>query len=67
MVPLVKLFYPRMQGLFHLEESYLYISRGVGTGGPPMRLGSPPEIVHITLRSPEKAAGLQGAGKGKVG
>jgi predicted MPP superfamily phosphohydrolase len=53
MVPLVKLFYPRMQGLFHLEDSYLYISRGVGTGGPPMRLGSPPEIVHITLRSPE--------------
>lgn len=67
MVPLVKLFYSRMQGLFHLEDSYLYISRGVGTGGPPMRLGSPPEIVHITLRSPEKAAGLQGAGKGRVG
>jgi predicted MPP superfamily phosphohydrolase len=23
----------------------------VGTGGPPMRLGSPPEIVHIRLRA----------------
>jgi len=52
MVPLARIFYPRMQGLFRLEDSYLYVSRGVGTGGPPMRLGSPPEIVHITLRSP---------------
>jgi predicted MPP superfamily phosphohydrolase len=53
MVPLVRLFYPRMRGLFRLGDSYLYVSRGVGTGGPPMRLGSPPEIVQITLRSPE--------------
>ncbi len=53
MVPLVRLFYPRMQGLFRQEDSYLYVSRGVGTGGPVMRLGSPPEIVHITLRSPK--------------
>ena len=55
MVPLAWLFYPRMQGLFRLEGSYLYVSRGVGTGGPPMRLGSPPEIVHIRLRSPESS------------
>ncbi|MCX5914127.1 MAG: metallophosphoesterase [Deltaproteobacteria bacterium] len=53
MVPLVRIFYPRMQGLFRLEDSYLYVSRGVGTRGPPMRLGSPPEIVHIRLRSPK--------------
>ena len=53
MIPLARFFYPRMQGLFKLEDSYLYVSRGVGTGGPPMRLGSPPEIVHITLRSPK--------------
>ncbi len=53
MVPLARIFYPRMQGQFRLDDSYLYISRGVGTGGPPMRLGSPPEIVHITLRSPK--------------
>ena len=53
MVPLVRLFYPRMQGLFRLEDSYLYVTRGVGTGGPPMRLGSPPELLHIRLRSPK--------------
>ncbi len=53
MVPLARIFYPRMQGLFRLDDSYLYVSRGVGTGGPPMRLASPPEIVHITLRRPK--------------
>jgi predicted MPP superfamily phosphohydrolase len=53
MVPLARIFYPRMQGLFRLDDSYLYVSRGVGTGGPPMRLASPPEIAHITLRSPK--------------
>ncbi len=55
MIPLVRLLYPRMQGLFRLEDSYLYVSRGVGTGGPPMRLGSPPEIVYIRLRSPKSS------------
>ncbi len=53
MVPLAKIFYPRMRGLFRLNDSHLYVSRGVGTGGPPMRLGSAPEIVHITLRRPK--------------
>ena len=54
MVPLVRLFYSHMQGLSRNGESYLFVSRGVGTGGPPMRLGSPPEIVQITLRSSQK-------------
>ena len=53
MVPLARLFYAHMQGLFRNGESYLFVSRGVGTGGPPMRLGSPPEIVQITLRTPK--------------
>ena len=34
------------------SSSTLYVSRGVGTGGPPMRLGSPPELVYIRLHSP---------------
>jgi hypothetical protein len=54
MVPLVRLFYSHMQGLSRNGESYLFVSRGVGTGGPPMRLGSPPEIVQIRLRSSQK-------------
>ena len=51
MVPLARLFFPHFRGLYHLAESYLLVSRGVGTGGPPMRLGSPPEIIRIKLRS----------------
>jgi len=35
----------------HKDGSFqIYISRGVGTWGPPMRVGCPPEIVVITLR-----------------
>jgi predicted MPP superfamily phosphohydrolase len=51
MLPVVRLFFPRFRGLYRLQDSYLYVSRGVGTGGPPMRLGSPPELVYIRLRS----------------
>ena len=54
MVPFARLFYSHLRGLSHVGESYLYVSRGVGTGGPPMRLGSPPELVYIRLHSPEK-------------
>jgi len=49
----VKYFYPYTRGLFQLKESFLYVSRGVGTGGPPLRHGSPPEIVYICLRAPQ--------------
>jgi predicted MPP superfamily phosphohydrolase len=56
MVPVTRLFYPRFRGLYHIEDSYLYVSRGVGTGGPPMRLGSPPELVYIFLRSAKQVA-----------
>jgi predicted MPP superfamily phosphohydrolase len=49
-----RMIYPRTPGLHRVGESKLYVSRGAGTWGPPMRLGSPPEIVHITLRSPKQ-------------
>jgi hypothetical protein len=46
-----QMIYPRTPGLHQMGESHLYVSRGVGTWGPPMRLGSPPELVYIRLRS----------------
>jgi len=55
--PVAQILYPYLRGLHRLEESYLYVSRGIGTGGPPMRLGSPPEIVEIRLRSRESGTG----------
>jgi predicted MPP superfamily phosphohydrolase len=37
-------------GLHKDGSFHLYVSSGVGTWGPPMRIGAPPEIVVITLR-----------------
>jgi len=50
---LSRMIYPRTPGLHQIGESKMYVSRGAGTWGPPMRLGSPPEIVQITLRRPK--------------
>lgn len=44
-----KLFYPKVYGLYDLNGTYLYISAGTGTWGPPMRLGSRSEITVIKL------------------
>ena len=38
-------------GLFKIDNSYLYVNRGLGTTGPPIRIGAPPEITHITLKA----------------
>ena len=46
---LVGLRWPRYAGLYTEKQSHLYVSRGVGFVGPPMRGGSPPEIVKVTL------------------
>jgi len=37
-------------GLFHEGRSTLYVSRGLGTTGPPVRLGARPEIAILELR-----------------
>jgi hypothetical protein len=45
---LVSLFYKYMNGLYELgNNSSLYVSRGTGTWGPPIRFLSPPEITVI--------------------
>lgn len=38
-------------GLYRQGRSWLYVNRGVGTTGPPVRLGAPPELAVITLRA----------------
>lgn len=45
-----KLFDPYVQGLYRQGETYLYINRGLGTSGLPLRFLSPPEVTFITLR-----------------
>jgi len=42
-----KIFYPYQYGLYNIGESFLYVTSGVGTWGPPMRVLSESEIVLI--------------------
>lgn len=43
-------FYPMQSGYYRLpKDSVLYVSRGTGTWGPPVRLLSPPEVTVIDL------------------
>ena len=46
--------YPTQEGLAHLSNnSYLYVSRGTGTWGPPIRVLAPPEVTVIELVHPK--------------
>ena len=38
-------------GLYRQGRSWLYVNRGAGTTGPPIRLGAPAELTVLTLRS----------------
>lgn len=49
---LVRLAQPFVRGLHSLGQTQIYVNRGTGFWGPPMRLGSDPEITLITLRAP---------------
>ncbi|MBF0317992.1 MAG: metallophosphoesterase [Nitrospirae bacterium] len=48
---LTRFYYPIHAGLLRFrDDTFLYVSRGSGTWGPPMRLFSPPEVTVITLQ-----------------
>lgn len=47
---LVALDQPYVAGLAKHEHTWIYVSRGTGYWGPPMRLGAPHEITEIILR-----------------
>jgi predicted MPP superfamily phosphohydrolase len=55
-VYLVRLVVPWVAGHYRSGASQLYVSRGTGFWGPPMRILAPAEITEITLRAPEPAA-----------
>jgi predicted MPP superfamily phosphohydrolase len=43
-------YYPAYAGCLNLvDDSYLYVSRGAGTWGPPIRFLAPPEVTLIEL------------------
>lgn len=47
----VRLATPFVEGVHVRGDSQIYVSRGTGFWGPPMRLGAPAEITEIVLRS----------------
>lgn len=48
-----------LAGRYRRGDTQLYVSRGVGYWGPPVRLGAPSEITRVILRSGD-AAGARG-------
>ena len=51
-VAVVRLAIPWVAGHYRVGRSQLYVSRGTGFWGPPMRLFAPAEITEIALRAP---------------
>jgi predicted MPP superfamily phosphohydrolase len=49
---LVALAYPHVEGRYAIGPMALWVGRGTGTWGPPMRLFRPSEIWRFTLRAP---------------
>jgi predicted MPP superfamily phosphohydrolase len=47
---IVRLAQPFLAGLYRRGASQIYVSRGTGYWGPPMRLGAPAEITEVILR-----------------
>ncbi|MBX3044352.1 MAG: metallophosphoesterase [Candidatus Kapabacteria bacterium] len=48
----VKAVYKHFMGLYSQGNQYLYVNRGIGVSGPPIRLGVNPEITLFTLKKP---------------
>jgi len=47
---IVRSIYELPWGYMKKGDTHYYVSNGVGTWGPPVRIGNRPEIVHIQLR-----------------
>ncbi|MDR3223534.1 MAG: metallophosphoesterase [Methanobrevibacter sp.] len=45
-----KMMFPYLRGLFKHDNSYLSVTDGIGTGSPPLRLGTHSEIVLLHLK-----------------
>ena len=48
----VRLDQPAVEGLSRVGDTQLYVTRGAGYWGPPMRLGAQPEVTVVELRAP---------------
>lgn len=48
---IVEAVQPSLAGLSTLQDTQLYVSRGAGFWGPPVRVGAPPDISVLTLNA----------------
>jgi predicted MPP superfamily phosphohydrolase len=48
----VRAVQPSLAGLSTVDDTELYVSRGAGFWGPPVRIGAPPDISVISLEPP---------------
>ncbi|MFI5506318.1 metallophosphoesterase [Mycobacterium sp. NPDC051804] len=46
---LVDMVQPSLAGLSTVDDTQLYVTRGAGFWGPPVRIGAPPDITVLTL------------------
>jgi predicted MPP superfamily phosphohydrolase len=46
---LVKLQQPYLKGLYKEKDTYIYVNKGTGFWGPPMRIGASAEITNIKI------------------
>jgi len=53
-----QMIYKQWAGLYRKGDQQLYVNRGIGTVGPPLRIGIPPEITLFTLRAPRLGQNL---------
>jgi hypothetical protein len=42
-----------LAGRYEVGGLQMYVNRGIGCVGVPLRIGAPPEVTELTLRSPE--------------
>jgi predicted MPP superfamily phosphohydrolase len=45
----VEAMQPALAGLSTVGDTQLYVTRGAGFWGPPVRIGAPPDITVLTL------------------
>jgi predicted MPP superfamily phosphohydrolase len=48
---IVRAVQPSLAGLSTVDDTQLYVSRGAGFWGPPVRVGAPPDITVISLQA----------------
>lgn len=48
---IVRLAQPSLAGLSTVDDTQLYVTRGAGFWGPPVRIGAPPDITVLSLQA----------------